>query len=81
MKKDDFLKKIAKNIYDMKQLKINYKYAYDKCERQEIFKIARKISRYSIDDVEESKEKIREETLFDTFFRSLELFNSNKILC
>lgn len=79
MKNDDFLKRIAENIYDMKALNINYKYAYDKCERQEIFKIARKISRYSLYDVEESKIKINEGTLFNSFFHSLEFFNSDKI--
>mgnify|MGYP003571307628 CR=1 FL=1 len=79
MKKDDFLKKIAENIYDMKQLNINYKYSYDKFERQEIFKISRKISRYNFELVDESRKKINEDDLFKNFFHSLEFFNSYKI--
>lgn len=79
MKKDEILKKIAKTIYDMKQLDINYKYAYDKCERQEIFKIARKIYRYNLEEVSDLRIKIDENHLFSNFFHSLEFFNSYKI--
>lgn len=79
MNKTDFMARIAKNIHDMKQLKINYKYLYDKSERQEIFKIARKISRYIPINVEESRNTINENKLYKNFLSSIEIFNSDLI--
>ncbi len=79
MNKTDYMVLIAKNMYDMKQLKINYKYLYDKYNRQEMFKIARKISRYSPNRIKESFEKINDNKLFDNFLSSIELLDNNNI--
>ncbi len=79
MNKTDFLVYVAKNVHDMKQLQINYKYLYDKYERQEMFKIARKISRYNKIKIEESRNPIEEKKLYQNFLKSLEILNSDII--
>lgn len=81
MNKTDFMVLVAKNIHDMKQLQINYKYLYDKKERQEMFKIARKISRFNKINIDESRKPINEnkKIIYNNFLSSLEVFNSDII--
>ena len=80
MKKIDFMAYVAKTIQDMKDLQLKYKYKYDKNDRQEMFKTARKISRYGKDNVEEVKRKIDENNLNRTFLSSLEILDSDKVI-
>ena len=80
MNKIDFMAYVAKNIHDMKELQLKYKYKYDKSDRQEMYKIARKICRYNKIEVEEVKEKINENEIINTFLSSLEILDNNKIM-
>ena len=80
MNKTDFMAYVAKNVQDMKDLQLKYKYRYDKNDRQEIFKVARKISRYNKMDVDEVKRKINDKDIASTFLSSLEILDSKKII-
>lgn len=79
MNKTDYLAIVAKNVHDMRQFKLKYKYTYNNYERSLIFDIARKINRYNQVIVPESTNLINEKNLYKDFLSSLEELNSDFI--
>ncbi len=72
----DFDRAIAMYDFDMKALMHDYKNGYSKEEREEIFKLCRKISRARIPSTNDSKEFVREEVIGPFFLRSLKVFDN-----
>ena len=79
MNKTDFMIMVAKNIHDMQELKLKYKYSYNHYDRSQFYDIARKINRYSKVDVPESKTPIDERKINEYFLLSLEKLDNDYI--
>lgn len=79
MNKTDYMAAIAKNVHDMHQLMLKYKYLYNHYERSQLFDIARKINRHNPVIVPESNNLIKERDLYKSFLTSIEVFDNDFI--
>ncbi len=65
---------------EMKNMGLSYKNSYEEPEREEIFKLCRKISRSTLPDSCESKDPVKVEVLRPYFLRSLKIFENSNIV-
>lgn len=80
MNRMDFEEAVASYDVDLDRLHLFYKNEYDNSERQEIFRLCRKISRARIPSNLESREKVQEEDLTRNFISSLHVLENPRVL-